>query len=81
MDKNKVLVDSNLSSSKSFKCLPFQSTFNLGKNARSCENGRQPLLSSSIIVSRHSLYHLYHLYTNDCATDCFLTDVFNISMV
>ena len=44
------------------------------------DTGR-PHLSSSIIVSRPSLYHLCHLYTKDCATDGFFFDLFNISIV
>ena len=36
LDKNnRILVDSNLSSSKSLKCLPFNSPFNLGNSAKS----------------------------------------------
>ena len=77
-----ILVDSNLCSCKLLKCLPFNSPFNVGKSAKS--NGVTslalgfdtgwPHLSVAIIVYRPSC----HFYTKDCATDCFLVDLFMV---
>ena len=81
-----ILVDFNLCSCKSLKCLLFNSQFNLGKSVKlngvtslvlGFDTGR-PHLSSDIIVYRPSLHCLCHFYTNDCAMDCFLVDLFMV---